>query len=452
MVSAIHYFPKGFLWGTATSSHQVEGDNTNNDWWAWEQEPGRIFQDHKSGKACDWWGGRWQDDFDRAAEGGQRAHRLSIEWSRIEPTQALWDDDALDHYREMIQGALKRGLTPMVTLHHFTNPIWVAERGGWLNPEIVAYFERYVRKVVSALGDLVELWVTINEPNVLACQSYFQGEWPPGEKRLNLVSKVNRHLVRAHAAAYHAIHEIRADSLVGLAHHYRGFRPANPANPLHRRVAKMKHTAFNDVFPRACQEGRIRFLFWRDRIDEARRTQDFFGLNYYTVERSSFNLFRPMSAFEAGAFAPDADLSPCGFIANEPSGLWDAIRWAMAYKMPIFITENGAEDENDQFRARYLATHVFKVWRAVNLNWPIRGYFHWSLIDNFEWEHGWSQRFGLWGVNPGTQERTKRPSAEFYAEICKQNGLSTEMVETYAPQVMDEMFSPRGPAELKIEG
>jgi beta-glucosidase len=417
-----------------------------------EQRLLRIKSKGITGVACDWWGGRWREDFDRAAAGGQNAHRLSIEWSRVEPAQALWDDGALDHYRRMIQGALDRGLRPMVTLHHFTNPRWIAERGGWLCPEIVMLFERYVRKVVGTLEDLVDLWITINEPNVLSYASYLQGGWPPGEKSIKLVSKVNRNLVKAHAAAYYAIHEIRADCRVGLAHHYRGFRPANPGNILHRWIARFKHAAFNDVFPHACQEGKIGFLFWKERVEEARQTQDFFRLNYYTVERSSFDPLRPSSAFAPGEYPADADISPNGFIANEPSGLWDALRWALTYRLPIFITENGVEDEEDNFRARYLAAHIHKLWRAVNFNWPILGYFHWSLIDKFEWERGWSQRFGLWGLNPETQKRTKRPSADFYTEICKNNGLSTEMVETYAPQIMDELFPPRGPAELKVNG
>ena len=448
VIRAIHHFPHGFLWGTATSSHQVEGNNTNNDWWVWEQEADRVAQGHQSGEACDWWGGRWREDFDRAMEGGQNAHRLSIEWSRVEPNPAIWDDSALDHYRQMIKGALDRGLIPMVTLHHFTIPQWVSDRGGWYDPQIVHYFERYTRKVVATLHDLVGLWVTINEPNVYYVAGYLEGVWPPGKKDLRLIPQVIRHLVMAHAAAYHAIHEIRPDSLVGLAHNYRGFHPANPRNPLDRWIANFKAHAFNDVFPRAVTDGRIRFPTWRGRVPQAAGTQDFFGLNYYTVETSAFKLRQLTDRWDYTDFPEGADLSPSGFIANEPEGMWEALRWAHEYKLPIYVTENGIEDAEDQIRPRYLAQHLREVWRAANFNWKVCGYFHWSLVDNFEWERGWTQRFGLWGLDIRTQERTKRSSAEMYEEICKSNGLSSEIVAMYAPEVLHSMFPPRGSPEL----
>lgn len=448
MVRAIYKFPQDFLWGTATSSHQVEGGNINNDWWAWEQEPGTILQGHKSGNACDWWGGRWQEDLDRAADGGQNAHRLSIEWSRIEPSPAVWQDSALDYYRHIIKGILERRMTPMVTLHHFTNPLWVVDRGGWLNPDIVTLFERYVRKVVSALHDLVGLWVTINEPNVYCVASYLEGVWPPGMKNLRYLPSVVKNLLMAHAAAYHAIHDIQPGSQVGLAHNYRGFRPANPRNPLDQWMAKFKGGVFNDLFPHALIDGRIRFPVWRGRVPEVIGTQDFFGLNYYTVEQSAFNLRQLTDAWGSFNFPDDADLSPHGFIANEPKGMWDALRWAQGFGLPIYVTENGVEDGEDTIRPRYLASHLRQVWLAVNFNWRVRGYFHWSLVDNFEWERGWTQRFGLWELENETQERRKRLSADLYADICHANGVSSEMVTMYAPEILDEMFPSWGPTEL----
>jgi beta-glucosidase len=420
----------------------------NNDWWEWEQQRGRILSDHKSGKACDWWGGRWEGELDRAAKLRQNAHRLSLEWSRIEPDPATWDETAIDTYRQIIKGALARGLMPMVTLHHFSNPRWVTERGGWLNPNIVTMFERYTRKVVSALHDVVGLWVTVNEPSVLFFNGYVDGSWPPGERDTRRAFKVIRNIVRAHAAAYHAIHELHPGSLVGMAHHYRGFKPANPRNPIHRRVARMKHNAFNAVFPQVLDEGSLQFLIWREKIPEAVSTQDFFGLNYYTLEASVLNPLRPRSAFEPGEFKEGADISPSGQIANEPDGLWEALKWAKRFALPIYITENGVEDAEDELRPRYLAAHIHKMWLAVNYNWPIRGYFHWTLVDNFEWERGWTQRFGLWELNVETQARTKRKSADLYGEICQVNGLSSEMVAVYAPEIMDDLFPPKEPVEL----
>ncbi len=167
MIQATYHFPKGFLWGTATASHQVEGNNTNNNWYAWE-EAGKTV--HKSGLATDWWGGRWREDFDRAAEMGQNAHRFSIEWSRVQPTPDSWDEDALEKYRAMLRGLKERNMTALVTLHHFTDPLWLKD--GWENENIVLLFEKYVRKVVGALKEYVNVWVTINEPNVYALAGY----------------------------------------------------------------------------------------------------------------------------------------------------------------------------------------------------------------------------------------------------------------------------------------
>lgn len=447
MIEAIYTFPRGFLWGTATSSHQVEGGNTNNDWWRWEQAPEHILQGDSSGEACGWWSGRWQEDLDRAAEAGQNAHRLSIEWSRVEPHPAIWDEEALHRYVEMVQGAKDRGLTPMVTLHHFTNPVWVAERGGWLNADIVALFERYVRKVVDRLSEWTDLWVTINEPTVYVYLSYMEASWPPGHTSVTDAWRVLINIVRAHAAAYHAIHAIQPEAKVGLAHHLRFFKPFNPGHPAQRWVASLKHRAFNLSVPNALQNGRLRLLAWRERIPEAAGTQDFFGLNYYTTDYTRLKRIDSTQASE-NAFPPSVDVSPSGFIANEPDAFWNVLEWVQRYDLPIYITENGVEDDQDGFRRRYLAMHLHQIWRAANYNWKLRGYFHWSLVDHFEWERGWTQKFGLWGLNPATQERTRRKSADFYTEICRANALSSEMVAEYAPEVQNELYPPRGPDEV----
>jgi len=449
MIRAMLHFPQGFLWGSATSSHQVEGGNSANDWWAWEHEPDRILHGHQSGEACQWWAGRWEEDLDRAVDGHQNAHRLSIEWSRIEPHPALWDEEAIDAYRTILQGMRSRGLTPMVTLHHFTNPLWLAEQGGWANPKVIGWFERFTRKVVGALQDLVELWITINEPNVYIYSAYVEGVFPPGERDLRLAWKVARNMVRAHAAACGAIHELSAAARVGVAHHFRDFSPLRPGNPLDHGLAAFRHSTFNELFPRALREGRLRFLHWREQVPEARGTQDFFGLNYYTRERVGLDPWRPGDILRPGDYPEQADVSPTGFIANEPEGFWEALRWAHRQDLPIYITENGVEDPSDQIRSRYLVCHLRELWKAANYNWRIWGYFHWSLVDNFEWERGWTQRFGLWGLERETQRRVKRPAADLYAEICQANGLSSESVSRYAPEILEALFPPGPPTILE---
>jgi len=439
MAHATFHFPKGFLWGTATASHQVEGNNTNNNWHYWEEE-GHIASGHSCGLACDWWGGRWREDFDRASEAGQNTHRLSIEWSRIQPAKDRWNEDALDNYRQMVRGLIERGLTPMVTLHHFSDPLWLMNLGGWEYERIDELFEAYVRKVVEALGDYVNLWCTINEPNVYAVSGYLFGVFPPGKRDLSAAYRVMTNMVLGHAAAYHIIKELQPESRVGMAINYRGFLPANKFSPSSRILANTLSKIFNDFFPSAAKDGRLRFITSSKRIPVAKGTQDYLGINYYTREYVSINPFAPSNLYIKNSYAPESELSPTGFFANEPLGFYDSLKWALTFKVPILVTENGVEDHEDSMRRRYLIQHIHQMWRGVNFNWPIEGYYHWSLVDNFEWERGWTQRFGLWELDIETQVRRKRPSADLYTTICQQNCLSSEMVAEFAPELSGIMF------------
>ena len=439
MPKGTYTFPVGFLWGTATAAHQVEGLNQNDTWSAWEQEEGHIADGSDASLACDWWGGRWREDFDRAQATYQNAHRLSIAWSRIQPAPDRWDEDALDRYREMLVGLKDRKITPMVTLHHFSEPLWVAELGGWENEDIVNLFAAFVRKAVDALSPYCDLWVTINEPDVFVLSAYLQGLFPPGKKDLSLALLAMRHMIQAHAMAYAVIHEIQPQAQVGVAFHYRKFSPAT-WQPLDRWAANLYHTLFNDLFPRTLKDGVFNAVFKRDRIPEAVGTQDFVGLNYYSSNTVRFDLLKPELLFGQLGYPAGAPMSESGFIASLPGGMMDAVRWGGQFGLPIYITENGVEDSQDTFRPRYLIEHLHALWRVMNDNHPVKGYFHWSLVDNFEWERGWTQRFGLWGLDPVTQIRTRRPSVDLYAEICRENGVSSETVEQFVPDALPALF------------
>ena len=431
MIEAKLNFPKGFLWGTATSAHQVEGGNANNDWWLWEKQSGRISDATRSGNACEWWKGRWNEDFERASSGGQNAHRLSVEWSRIEPTPGVWDEEALLHYREMIKGAKKRGLKSMLTLHHFTNPAWAAELGGWTNAEMVVYFERYVRKVASSLIDLVDHWITINEPNTYLYNAHIRGTFPPANVESTQAIQAAQHLALGHAAAYHALHEMQAEASVGLAHHYRDLQSTRGASALGRWFANSRSKRFNELFPTLLRDGQFRLLGKRIALQKVKRTQDFFGLSYFST---ALDLSNPKESFNMGFPEP-------GIVArNEIAGIWRALAFAQAFKLPIFITADGVDDVSDELRRATLAKNLRHVWKAANFNWKLRGYFHWSLVDHFSWQHGWSKRFGLWALDPETQKRKKRPSADFYADICRSNSLTSEMVALHSPAVFEVLF------------
>lgn len=440
MPKADFNFPAGFLWGASTAAYQVEGNNKNSTWWAWEERPGRIVHGHRSGLACDWWGGRWREDFDRAAECGQNAHRLSVEWSRIQPVPDRWDEDALEHYRTILRGLHERGMTALVTLHHFSDPLWVAEMGGWENAKTPDLFVKYVRKVVEALKEYCNLWVTVNEPNVFAFSGWFMGTFPPGKKDMGLTFQVYTNLLRGHARAYRAIHEVQRYARVGIAQNYRSQRPAGPLKILDRIPARLLSHAFNEAFNNALVDGKLRMLSMRANVPEAIGTQDYVGVNYYTVEMVRFNPLKFNNVFSDRFFAPGAELSGSGFIAHVSDGMYEALKWARRFNLPIIVTENGVDDSTDLLRPRYLVEHLHQIWRAVNYNWPVKGYFHWALTDNFEWERGWTQHFGLWGLDVDSQARIRRPSVDLYAAICKQNAITYEIVEKYAPGSLKVLY------------
>jgi beta-glucosidase len=207
-------------------------------------------------------------------------------------------------------------------------------------------------------------------------------------------------------------------------------------------MRNIRYNSLNMAFPSGISTGVMRTPIGKFQIPEAKGTQDYFGLNYYSVDTVWFDLRNPKTMFTASGYPEDADVGNSRFVANTPEGFFQSIKWAVKTypNLPILITENGVDDADDRVRPRYLAQHVHQMWRAVNFNWPVKGYFYWTLVDNFEWERGWGQRFGLWTLDRETQQRTKRPSADLYAEICKENGLSSEMVQKYCPEVMDKIF------------
>ncbi|HPH94245.1 MAG TPA: glycoside hydrolase family 1 protein [Anaerolineaceae bacterium] len=440
MPQASFLFPKGFLWGTATAAHQVEGNNTNNSWWNWEQQPGRIVHGQKSGLACDWWGGRWQEDMDRAVETHQNAHRFSVEWSRIQPAPDRWDESALDMYREMLRGMHERGIEPMVTLHHFSDPMWLVEQGGWETEKVVPLFEAYTKKVVEALKEYVHLWVTINEPNVYTYGGYLNGGFPPGKNDFNLAMKVMINLARGHAVSYRAIHALQPDAQVGIALNYRSLVPAHAWSPLDKWAAQTQAQLYNNIFPGVIKTGRFDAIIKKMNMPEVAGTQDFLGINYYTRDQVVFHLLKPDQLFGKRYYREGVELSTTGFLANEPEGMIEALRWGASFKVPLMVTENGVEDSGDKLRPRYLIQHVHQMWRGVTNSFPIKGYFYWSLVDNFEWERGWTQRFGLWELEVETQVRRKRGTVDLYAQICQNNGLTHDMVSQFAPDLTPKLF------------
>ncbi|HEY3288920.1 MAG TPA: family 1 glycosylhydrolase, partial [Anaerolineae bacterium] len=319
-------FPPDFKWGTATAAHQVEGGNTLNQWWDWEQTPGHIANGDKSGDACGWWQD-CEDDFDRMVELGTNAHRMSIEWSRIEPVDGRFDSAAMDRYRAMLQGLRQRGIEPMVTLHHFTNPRWLELQGGWENTElVVSRFKRFVSHVVQSLGNLCDLWCTINEPNVYAFLGYMQeGTMPPGiEGATNRALRVMCNMLYAHAVAYEVLHEAQPYARVGLAHHMRYFQPLNGNNPLDRLVCWVQDYGFNDGILTALFKGKWNLLLRSGATSSAHglvNTLDWIGLNYYTRQGTAFDLSASSSLFGRQECFPGGVMSDYDYGEIYPQGV-----------------------------------------------------------------------------------------------------------------------------------
>jgi beta-glucosidase len=437
-------FPQGFLWGTATSAHQVEGNNTNNDWWAFEQRPGAIWHGDRSGLACDWWRNA-ERDFDLMAELGHNRHRLSVEWSRIEPEKGTFDPAAIARYRQMLTGLWKRGVEPMVTLFHFSSPMWLAREGGWRNPAVVHHFRRFVRHTVDQLGDLERQWITINEPAIYATLGHLFGEHAPGVRSWRMCFRVLNHLLKAHGAAYRVIHELDSGAQVGLAKATQLFDPLEPTEWASVALAQLLEYLFNGLALRAVDDGRLRFplgLGVRPHpplVDSV----DFLGVNYYSRQRVTLRGPRGgrLSVLRG---TPGAEVSDSGrggpYGEVYPEGLYRVLKRVGALGKPIYVTENGLPDADDDQRPRFLLTHLSQVQRAMSDGVDVRGYCHWTLVDNFEWAEGWALRFGLVALDVETQARTPRPSAGLYSDIIRANAITREMVEEYAPELLKDIF------------
>ena len=436
---ATFHFPADFKWGVATSAHQVEGDNTNNDWWAWEQEEGRIKDGGQSKRACNWWENA-EADFDRAARLDLNALRLSIEWSRVEPAPDTFDDAALARYGEMLQGLRARGIEPMVTLHHFTNPLWLVEEGGWENPETVDRFARYTRRVVEALGQYCDLWCTINEPNVYALEGYVDGTWPPGKSDQKTAMLVLRHMLLAHAAAHREIHDVQPDARVGLAHNMRILDPADPGSRLDRRAAKFADGIYNQATLTALTKGLWKLPLGFGAAWKLRGTLDWIGLNYYTRDLIAFDRKQKESLYTRRLHARDAEMLDSGYGEFYPQGMFRCLKRLDRLGLPIYITENGIPDDDDDQRPRYLLTHLHQMWHAIQMCYPVNGYYHWTLVDTFEWAEGWSMRFGLYALSLKNKSRKPRESAQLYADIIQANAITPQIVDAYAPELRAELL------------
>jgi beta-glucosidase len=384
-------FPPGFLWGTATAAHQVEGGNWSNDWWAWEHDPEAPCQE-PSGDACDHWH-RYPDDIALCAALGFGAYRFSLEWSRIEPEDGEWSRVALDHYQRMCATCREHGLEPIVTFHHFTTPRWVAARGGWASPDTPDRFARFCARAAAHLGDTLGRACTLNEPNIVATMGYLYALFPPGQRDADLRRRVNDVLIDAHRKAVDAI-KSAAGVPVGLTLAMSDYQAVDGGEATRDRYRR----DMEDVFL------------------EAARGDDFLGVQCYSRTR----------------IGPDGDRGPEWGVPTTqmgyefwPEALEATIRraWQVTERVPILVTENGIGTGDDAERIVYVERALRGVLACLADGVDVRGYVYWSLLDNFEWIFGYRPTFGLVAVDRETQARRPKPSAAWLGEIARRNAL-----------------------------
>lgn len=387
-------FPEGFLWGAATAAHQIEGNNVNSDWWRAE-EAGRL--PYRSNGACDSWN-RWPEDIQLLSQIGLNAYRLSIEWARVEPEPGQFDQSALDVYRRQLVGLKQAGIEPMLTLHHFTSPRWLADQGGWSNPDVVPRLADYADRVARQTNDLVKWWITINEPSILGLKAYVEGSWPPHRPMdLRGYLRLMRHAARGHVLARQAITSRRRDALVSMAFALWPMQALRWWSPIDQTMARLGDWLW---------QGRVlsRTLPWLDWI----------GVNYYSRTLVGW----PWPAVPNSGSAERTDFG----WEIYPQGLYDVVRRVGRYRKPVVITENGIANADDDQRPAYIVAHVREMYRAICAGVDLRGYMHWTLLDNYEWAEGFEQRFGL-----ASRDRVLRPSAWIYGRIARANGLPEDL-------------------------
>jgi beta-glucosidase len=386
-------FPKGFVWGTATAAHQIEGGNWNNDWWEWEHTPGSPCLE-SSGDACDSWH-RWAEDVALCRDLGFGSYRFSIEWSRIEPHEGEWSNASFEHYRRIGEALLEVGVDPVVTFHHFTTPGWLAKRGGWAEPAAVDAFARFCERAARALGPRMRRAFTINEPNIVALHGFQTGVFPPGAKDPNLRRRVSGHFCDAHRKAVDAIRSGAPGVPVGLTLSMTDYQAVDGGEFKRDQIRRSMEDVFLDA-----TEG-----------------DDFLGVQTYTRERVGTTGSMPN---EEGV-----PVLPMGY-EHWPQALEACLHRAWDYtegEVPLIVTENGIGTDDDDQRIGYVTEALAGVLRCLDDGVDVRGYTYWSLMDNFEWAYGYGPRFGLIDVDPTTFARKPKPSAVWLGDIARANAL-----------------------------
>jgi beta-glucosidase len=377
--------PSSFLWGTATSAYQIEGDGRNTDWWRFEHAEDSTTVE-PCGDACDSWH-RYEEDLDIVQNLGLNAYRFSIEWARIEPQQGTFSQDALAHYRQVIEACRRRSITAVVTLHHFTLPLWAADAGGFENPDIASWMGTYARAVGEALGDLIDVACTVNEPNIVALLGYFLGHFPPAVTDWVRFSNVNKSMRACHVAMRDALRAGPGDFPIGFCLSMQEWEAESGGEDLlTMMVSEME-----------------------DQYLSTLSGDDFLGVQCYTK----------IQLGPDGRVPATGEVTEMGYLFWPQCVEFTVRRAALATDIPIMVTENGIGTNDDAQRIRYLEQALRGMKNAQDDGIDVRGYFQWSLLDNFEWALGYGPKFGIVAVDRTTFKRTPKPSAQWYADVTR---------------------------------
>jgi beta-glucosidase len=409
--------PKDLLLGCATAATQIEGGDKNNSWYEWSAQ-GKIKENGTTLRANNHWE-LYEDDVKLMAQMGMECYRLGVEWSRIEPSRGEFKSEAIAHYRRELELLLKYNIRPLLTLHHFSNPLWFEKMGAFTSPESVKIFTEFVHYVVENVKDLCQDYVTINEPNVYVTNGYVFGVWPPAEKSIWKGMRVFKYMALSHISAYKEIHQICENAKVGFANHLRIFVPYGSKNLFEILSAKLMRYLFQGAITKSMATGKLQFPIGVTAPLGKGKYYDFIGINYYT--RSAVRRL-------TNSVLPNRPVNDLGWDIY-PEGLTQLVKDQYEkYKAPVWITENGTCDKKDSFRADYIYNHLKQI---ADNNLPVERYYHWTFMDNFEWLEGETAPFGLVKCDFETQKRTVRKSGEFYSEIIKEKQVSQEMIDQY---------------------
>ena len=429
-------FPPDFTFGVATSAYQVEG-GIDNDWAQWERA-GKLNDPHaRNSRGAGHWD-RFFEDVELIKALRATAYRMSIEWARIEPKRGFWDEGALHGYRARLEALVKAGIRPVVTLHHFTHPVWFHAETPWHEPSALVSWRRYIDRCVELLAGLDVAVTTINEPEVFLLGGYLSGKMPPGISDGKLAFAAVPNLVRAHVIARQALLARPGPKPIpiGIAQNVMMFAPRRVWNPLDQALSRLAEANYNHGFLEALFTGKLRLqmpglLAGRADIDGAERSTDFTGINYYTRAHLSFVSRPPFVAFDF-LDRNRRGLTDIGW-EDYPEGFGALLKQMKRYGVPVWVTENGLDDRSGTRRPRFLYEHLRQLLLARRDGVNVTTYLHWSLMDNFEWLEGWGPRFGLYRVDFTTLERMKTPACDYFARLATERVLTPPELTGEAP-------------------